>query len=146
MKRTTIENIYTGGSNRIVTKYSENDSSGNHSRQLGEKRPYEHVPFLCSSCWCPRQRQLEVEYKAFQNGNSTGGNGPSLAKTRRSEKKSTKKGERPRIGDLRDKDRAGDLNPMASPNPYDRHNASVESRRSDEARGGRYMPIRSRLF
>ena len=35
---------------------------------------------------------------------------------------------------------------MASPNPCDRHNASVESRRSDEARGSRYRPIRSRLF
>jgi len=35
---------------------------------------------------------------------------------------------------------------MASPNPYDRHNASVESRRSDEARGGRYRSIRSRPF
>ena len=35
---------------------------------------------------------------------------------------------------------------MASPTPYDRHNASVESRRSDDARGGGYRPIRSRLF
>ena len=35
---------------------------------------------------------------------------------------------------------------MASPNPYDRHNASVESRRSDEGRGGRYRSIRSRPF
>jgi len=56
-------------------------------------------------------------------------------------------GERPRIEDLTDEDRAGDLNnPMTSPNPYDRHNASVESRRSDEARGARYRPIRSRVI
>jgi len=41
-------------------------------------------------------------------------------------------GERSRIEDLRDEHRAGDLNnPIASPNLYDRHKASVESSQAD---------------
>lgn len=81
-----------------------------------------------------------------------GGNGPSLEQrhdeaTRSQPKRAKSLGEDLIREDLRDEDRAGDLNnPMASPNPHDRHNASVESRRSDEARGGRCTPIQSRLF
>lgn len=51
----------------------------NHSRHLDEKRPYEHGCLLDAAHADTRDNvQLEVEYKAFLNSNSKGGNGPFL--------------------------------------------------------------------
>ena len=68
--------------------------------------------------------QLEVEYKAFLNGNSKGSSGPSLKQgqdeaTRSQLKRAKGLGEDLIREDVRDEDRACDLiNPMASPSLY----------------------------
>ena len=96
--------------------------------------------------------QLEVEYKAFFNGTTKGGDGPSLEQrrneaTRSQLRRATNLGEDLIREDLRDEDWAKDVSsPTFTSSPYDLHNPSAETRRSNEERGGRYRSVRSKLF
>ena len=101
--------------------------------------------------------QLEVEYKAFSEGCSRGGTGPSISDLKnRSTAKELRRGQT--LGqellreDLNNNDwtAAQDTSTAARPfsTPHDRHNASVMSgpRPSKEARPGRFRPTRSKIF
>ena len=97
--------------------------------------------------------QLEVEYKAFLNGTSKGGSGPSIQNrqqqvTRDQLNRAKKLGEELVRDDLTDEDLAFQYtDAFLEHDPHGRHNASVNAtRKSDGERPGRYRPVRSKVF
>ncbi|KAJ7380697.1 hypothetical protein OS493_007065 [Desmophyllum pertusum] len=99
--------------------------------------------------------QLEAAYKAFQDGTGKGGTGPSLQEK---QNKATRDqirwaqwlGEDLIREDLCNEDHISasqDQDAPGSPNPYDRHNASVsQTTKSAGTREGRYQPTCSTTF
>ncbi|XP_028408651.1 uncharacterized protein LOC114531203 [Dendronephthya gigantea] len=99
--------------------------------------------------------QLEVDYKAFRDGVSCIGTGPSMLDKKRNATANQLKlaktlGEELTREDITDKDRTVAPSESAVPftTPHDRHNASVMSgpRKSSQARPGRYRTARSKHF
>ncbi|KAL9961802.1 hypothetical protein ACROYT_G030823 [Oculina patagonica] len=99
--------------------------------------------------------QLEAAYKAFQDGTGKGGTGPSLQEkqnkaTRDQIRRAKQLGEDLCREDFCDEDHRSayqDQDAPGTPNPYDRHNASVSQKtKSSGTREGRYRPIRSKTF
>ena len=99
--------------------------------------------------------QLEVEFAAFREGNSSGGTGPSVNDLRkRSFTNELRRGQS--LGqdllreDLQDNDFISEQSSSSEQfsAPHDRHNASVTSgpRPTKGARSGRFRPARSKLF
>ena len=98
--------------------------------------------------------QLEVEYKAYLNGASKGGTGPSIQEQRKKStveqfKRAKTLGEEINREDLKDEDLAApDTVIVEGHDSYDRHNASVTGTNVSEGgeRSGRYRPLRSKCF
>ena len=99
--------------------------------------------------------QLDVEYKAFRDGASRVGTGPSLLDKKRNATVNQLEiaktlGEELTREDIVDQDRAvaPPKNTLPFTTPHDRHNASVTSgpQKSSQARPGRYRATRSKHF
>ena len=99
---------------------------------------------------------LEVEYKAFCNGNSQGGTGPSLQDKIR-QMNSNELGRAHALRQEFIRDDITDMDRTSTPSdqsfspfsmPSDHHNASVTSRaqKATQDRPGRYRPTRSKAF
>ena len=97
--------------------------------------------------------QLEVSYKAFQNGSGKSGGGPSI-QTQSMREGATQMRRARSLGlelireDITDNDRILISENATYSNPHDKHNGSVQCgpRRSDGERNGRYRPSRSKTF
>jgi hypothetical protein len=99
--------------------------------------------------------QLEIEYKAFSDGASQVGTGPSLQDKRRKATANQLRiakvlGQELTREDIGDQDRMLETTGNSSPftTPHDRHKASVPTgpRRSSQSRSGRYRATRSKHF
>ena len=97
--------------------------------------------------------QLEVSYKAFQNGSGKSGQGPSIQNQTMRES-ATQMSKARNLGrellreDMTDEDRIQISEGPTHSNPHDKHNGSVQCgpRRSDGEQNGRFRPSRSKTF